>query len=164
MVEYERDAVRFEAGRPVAAGDERLSSPTRIVQTSTGFWAVYPVGEAVLVVHPAGALRGSPSEVRDRLERMAADERAEQADQDAASSLLPFVGDQAAEPPDDDEAGRVLPGPRSRVELGVPPSYTLSDPTNTPGPDTGPDSPTVSTGEHDHLGRRGGVGGTEQER
>jgi hypothetical protein len=118
------DAVRYEGDRPVAVGDLRLAQPTRMATTSAGFWGLYEVGDQVLVVHPAGAVRGSVSDVRARLAAIAADEGRDEADRETARSLLPFLGD--------DDPGAATDVPRSRVEQGPPPTYDLSDDTNTP--------------------------------
>ena len=118
------DAVRYEGDRPVAVGDLRLAQPTRMATTSAGFWGLYEAGDQVLVVHPAGALRGSPDELRSRLGAIAADEGRDDADREAARSLLPFLGG--------DDPGAATDVPRSRVEQGPPPTYDLSDDTNTP--------------------------------
>ena len=73
---------------------------------------------------PAGALRGSPDELRTRLAAVAADEGRDDADRDAARSFLPFLGG--------DDPGAATDVPRSRVEQGPPPTYDLSDERNTP--------------------------------
>jgi hypothetical protein len=118
------DAVRYEGDRPVAVGDLRLAQPTRMATTSAGFWGLYEAGDQVLVVHPAGALRGSPDELRSRLGAIAADEGRDDADREAAGSFLPFLGG--------DDPGAATGVPRSRVEQGPPPTYDLSDERNTP--------------------------------
>ena len=118
------DAVRYEGDRPVAVGDLRLAQPTRMATTSAGFWGLYEAGDQVLVVHPAGALRGSVAEVRERLGAIAADEGRGDADRETARSFLPFLGD--------DDPGTATDATRSRVEQGPPPTYDLSDETNTP--------------------------------
>jgi hypothetical protein len=118
------DAVRYEGDRPVAVGDLRLAQPTTMATTSAGFWGLYEAGDQVLVVHPAGALRGSPDQLRDRLAAVAADEGRDDADRDAARSFLPFLGG--------DDPGAATDVPRSRVEQGPPPTYDLSDERNTP--------------------------------
>jgi hypothetical protein len=122
--DFDGDAVRFEHDRPVAVGDLRLAQPTRMATTSAGFWGLYEAGDQVLVVHPAGALRGPADEVRDRLAAVAADEGRDDADREAARSFLPFLGG--------DDPGAATGVPRSRVEQGPPPTYDLSDETNTP--------------------------------
>jgi hypothetical protein len=118
------DAVRYEGDRPVAVGDLRLAQPTRMATTSVGFWGLYEAGDQVLVVHPAGALRGSPDQLRARLAAIVADEGRDGADRDAARSFLPFLGG--------DDPGAATDVPRSRVEQGPPPTYDLSDERNTP--------------------------------
>ena len=89
--------------------------------TSAGFWGLYEVGDQVLVVHPAGALRGSVAEVRARLAAIAADEGRDDADRETARSFLPFLGD-------DDPARPPTPAPGG----AGPPPYDLSDERNTP--------------------------------
>jgi hypothetical protein len=121
---FEGDAVRYEGDRPVAVGDLRLAQPTRMVTTTEGFWGLYDVGEEVLVVHPAGAVRGPADQVRARLAALVADEGRDRADREAARSFLPFLGG--------DDPGAATDVPRSRVEEGPPPTYTLSDERNTP--------------------------------
>ena len=118
------DAVRYEGDRPVAVGDLRLAQPTRMATTSAGFWGLYEAGDEVLLVHPTGALRGPADQVRARLAAIAADEGRDQADRETARSFLPFLGG--------DDPGAATDVPRSRVEEGPPPTYDLSDETNTP--------------------------------
>jgi hypothetical protein len=122
--DFDGDAVRYEHDRPVAVGDLRLAQPTRMATTSAGFWGLYEAGDQVLVVHPAGALRGPVDEVRARLTAVAADQGRDDADREAARSFLPFLGG--------DDPGAATDVPRSRVEQGPPPTYDLSDETNTP--------------------------------
>jgi hypothetical protein len=121
---FDGDAVRYEGDRPVAVGDLRLAQPTRMATTSAGFWGLYEAGDEVLLVHPTGALRGPADQVRARLAAIAADEGRDQADRETARSFLPFLGG--------DDPGAATDVPRSRVEQGPPPSYDLSDETNTP--------------------------------
>jgi hypothetical protein len=127
--EYRRDALRFEDGRPVAAGEQPLAAPTRAVRTGSGFWGLFAVGDGVVIVHPAGALRGRPDEVRERLEGMLADDRLGADDREAVSSFLPFLGA--------DDPGAAGGAPRSHVREGVPPTYWLSGTMNSP-PGAGP--------------------------
>ena len=122
--DFDGDAVRYEGDRPVAVGDLRLAQPTRMATTSAGFWGLYEAGDEVLLVHPAGALRGPADQVRARLAAIAADEGRDQADRETAGSFLPFLGG--------DDPGAATDVPRSRVEQGPPPTYDLSDETNTP--------------------------------
>jgi hypothetical protein len=118
------DTVRYEGDRPVAVGDLRLAQPTTMASTSAGFWGLYEVGDQVLVVHPAGALRGSHGQLRDRLAAIAADEGRDDADREVARTFLPFLGA--------DDPGAAGGATRSRVEQGPPPTYDLSDERNTP--------------------------------
>jgi hypothetical protein len=118
------DAIRYEGDRPVAVGDLRLAQPTRMAATSAGFWGLYEVGDEVLVVHPAGAVRGPAGEVRSWLAAVAADQGRDEADRETARSFLPFLGG--------DDPGAAEAVPRSRVEQGPPPTYDLSDERNTP--------------------------------
>jgi hypothetical protein len=122
--DFDGDAVRWEGDGPVAVGDLRLAQPTRMATTSAGFWGLYEAGDEVLLVHPTGALRGPADQVRARLAAIAADEGRDQADRETARSFLPFLGG--------DDPGAATDVPRSRVEQGPPPSYDLSDETNTP--------------------------------
>jgi hypothetical protein len=122
--DFDGDAVRWEGDRPVAVGDLRLAQPTRMATTSAGFWGLYEAGDEVLLVHPTGALRGPADQVRARLAAIAADEGRDQADRETARSFLPFLGG--------DDPGAATDVPRSRVEQGPPPTYDLSDDTNTP--------------------------------
>ena len=84
--------VRYEGDRPVAVGDLRLAQPTRMATTSAGFWGLYEAGDEVLVVHPAGARRGPAAEIGAWLAAIAADDGRDEADREAASSFLPFLG------------------------------------------------------------------------
>jgi hypothetical protein len=122
--DFDGDAVTYEGDRPVAVGDLRLAQPTRMATTSAGFWGLYEVGDEVLVVHPAGALRGPADQVAARLAELAADEGRDDADRAIARSFLPFLGG--------DDPGAAGDVPRSRVEPGPPPTYDLSDERNTP--------------------------------
>ena len=130
------DAVRYEGDRPVAVGDLRLAQPTRMATTSAGFWGLYEAGDEVLIVHPTGAVRGPAAEVRSRLAAIAADEGRDEADRETARSFLPFLGD--------DDPGGNEDVPRSRVEQGPPPTYTLSDERNAPPAPEPPDTPGAS--------------------
>jgi len=131
LTEYQPDALRFEGGRPVAAGEQRLAEPTRAVRTGSGFWGLFATGEDLVGVHPAGALRGRSGEVRERLERMIAEGGLDAEDHEAAASFLPFLGG--------DDPGAAEGAPRSRVREGVPPTYWLSGTMNSP-PGAGPET------------------------
>jgi hypothetical protein len=127
------DAVRYEGDRPVAVGDLRLAQPTRMATTSAGFWGLYEAGDEVLLVHPAGAVRGPAAEVRSRLAGIAGDEGRAEADRETARTFLPFLGD--------DDPGAAHDVPRSRVEQGPPPTYPLSDERNAPPAPEPPETP-----------------------
>jgi hypothetical protein len=129
IAEYQPDAVRWEGDRPVAVGDQELAVPTRMVRTPAGFWGIYGRGDEVLVVFPGGALGGPPGEVREHLRRLAGDPDRDAGEREAAASFLPYLGA--------DDPGAAGGAPRSRVEEGPPPTYRLSDATNSP-PDAAP--------------------------
>jgi hypothetical protein len=124
ITEYQRDALRFEGGRPVAAGDQPLAQATRVVRTTAGYWGLFVAGDHVVVVHPGGALRGPSGELRERLRAMAGDQALAGEDREAVASFLPFLGA--------DDPGKAEDAPRSRVEDGPPPTYWLSGMTNSP--------------------------------
>lgn len=124
LTEYQRDALRFEGGRPVAAGEQPLAEPTRAVRTGSGFWGLFAAGDGLVVVHPAGALHGPPAEVRERLEHLATEGGLDAEDQEAVTSFLPFLGR--------DDPGAAEDVPRSRARQGVPPTYWLSGTMNAP--------------------------------
>jgi hypothetical protein len=132
IAEFKADEVRWEGERPAAVGDQELAVPTRIVRTAAGFWGIYARGEEVLIVHPGGALGGPPGEVRERLRAVADDQDADHAERDAAASFLPYLGD--------DDPGTAGEVPRSPAAdgSGPPPTYRLSDATNSP-PNSGPE-------------------------
>ena len=108
ITHLDANAVRFEGDRPVAAGDE------------------------VVVVHPAGAMRGRPGDVRAELEGIAGDEARVGEEREAVGSLLLYLGG--------DDPGKAADVPRSQVEAGPPPTYWLSDDRNAP-PASEPPSP-----------------------
>jgi hypothetical protein len=124
VTEYRADALRFEGGRPVAAGDQRLAAPTRAVRTGSGFWGLFAAGDDLVLVHPGGALRGPAGDVRQRLERMLTDGGLDAEDHQAASSFLPFLNG--------DDPGAAEAVPRSRVREGSPPTYWVSGTMNSP--------------------------------
>jgi hypothetical protein len=132
ITHLDADAVRYEGGRPVAAGDQQLSQPTVTARTAGGFWGLYAAGDDVVVVHPAGAMRGRPEDVRAELEGIAGDERRDGEERQAAGSLLPYLGG--------DDPGKATGVPRSQAEAGPPPTYRLSDERNAP-PASEPPSP-----------------------
>jgi hypothetical protein len=128
--DFDHDAVRYEGDRPVAVGDLRLAQPTAMGATSAGFWGLYEAGDEVLLVHPAGAVRGPVAEVRSRLEAIAGDQDRDPADRDTARTLLPFLGG--------DDPGAATGVPRSGPP---PPTYTLTDERNAPPASEPPETP-----------------------
>jgi hypothetical protein len=124
IVHLDADAVRYEGDRPVAAGDQQLAQPTVIARTAGGFWGLYAAGDEVVVVHPAGAMRGRPDDVRAELLGIAGDQARAGEERQAVGSLLPYLGG--------DDPGKAADVPRSRVEAGPPPTYWLSDDRNAP--------------------------------
>jgi hypothetical protein len=130
ITEFQPEEVRWDADRPVAVGGQELTVPTRIAQTGGGFWGIYGVGEEVVVVHPAGAFRGPPAEVGARLRQLATDQGGDAADRDVAAAFAHLLGG--------DDPGAASGVPRSRVQSDPPPTYRLSDPTNSPPPGASP--------------------------
>jgi hypothetical protein len=127
------EAVRWEGGHPVAVGDEELAQATRFLETSAGFWGLYSAGDGAVVVHPGGVIRGRPREVGERLRAIAGDDDRDPAEREAASSFLPLLGG--------DDPGRAAEVPRSQADTGgLPPTYRLSDPTNSPPHPLAPDT------------------------
>jgi hypothetical protein len=132
ITHLDADAVRYEGGRPVAAGDQELTQPTVTARTGSGVWGLYAAGDEVVVVHPAGAMRGRPGDLRAELEGIAGDQARAGEERQAVGSLLPYLGG--------DDPGTVADIPRSQVEAGPPPTYWLSDDRNAP-PASEPPSP-----------------------
>lgn len=132
IVDYPRERLRWADGVPVAAGDQELASPTRVERTSGGYWALYQVGDQVLVVHPGGAMQGPLDEIGERLRGIAGDTGRGADDRGAAASFLTLT-DPAA-----DDPGKARDVPRSPSEdTGLPPTYPLSGPRNVPAGPTG---------------------------
>ena len=144
IVHLDADAVRYEGDRPVAAGDQQLTQPTVIARTGGGFWGLYAAGDEVVVVHPAGAMRGRPEDVRAELAGIAADEGRAGEERQALGSFLPYLGG--------DDPGKATGVSRSRVEAGTPPTYWLLDERNAP-PASEPPSPAEQAGRPDEPGR-----------
>jgi hypothetical protein len=143
IVHLDADAVRYEGDRPVAAGDQRLTQPTVIARTAGGFWGLYAAGDEVVVVHPAGAMRGRPDDVRAELTGIAGDQARDGEERQAVGSLLPYLGG--------DDPGRAADVPRSRAEEGTPPTYWLSDERNAP-PASEPPSPAEEASRPEDRG------------
>jgi hypothetical protein len=151
ITHFDRDAVRYdEGGRPVAVGGQDLSPPTRVVTTASGFWGLYADGDEVVVVHPAGAMRGRAGDVRGQLQGIVGDEGRDGQDRETARSFLPFLGG--------DDPGRATEVPRSMAEAGPSPAYRLSDERNAP-PAAEPPSPAERARRPgDDAGSRRGPG------
>jgi hypothetical protein len=140
IVHLDADAVRYQGDRPVAAGDQPLTQPTATARTAGGFWGLYAAGDDVVVVHPAGAMRGRPDDVRAELLGIAGDQARDADERQAVGALLPYLGG--------DDPGKAAGGPRSRVEEGTPPTYWLSDDRNAP-PASEPPSPAEQASRPD---------------
>jgi hypothetical protein len=129
VTEYDSSQVRFEQGHPVAVGDQTLTSPTQIVTTASGTWALYAAGDGALLVHPGGAVAGSADADAERLRGLAGDGGAED-DRAAASALLAFVAGT-------DDPGRPTPHPASQGPASRPATSSAARamrPPATPGP------------------------------
>jgi hypothetical protein len=132
ITHFDADAVRYEGDRPVTVGDQQLTQPTVTARVAGGFWGLYAAGDDVVVVHPAGAMRGRPRDVRAELEGIAGDQGRTGEERQAARSFLPFLGG--------DDPGKAAEAPRSHAEAGPSPAYWLSDERNAP-PASEPPSP-----------------------
>ena len=87
VVNYPRERLRYNSERPTAlwdvllatgpgsyrSGDIALGTPTTSAPTRRGLWALYPIGEEVVVAHPGGAIGGPPHQVAVALDRLAGD-------------------------------------------------------------------------------------------
>jgi hypothetical protein len=110
ITHLDADAVRYEGDRPVAAGDQELTQPTVTARTASGVWGLYAAGDEVVVVHPAGAMRGRPGDLRAELEGIAGDQARAGEERQAVGSLLPYLGG--------DDPGTVADIPRSQSRRG----------------------------------------------
>jgi hypothetical protein len=135
VVHFPRERLRYNSERPAAicyvlvftgprsyrSGDIALGTPTTSARTHRGLWALYPVGQEVVVIHPGGAVAGPPRQVAAALDRLAADGR-DPLERWVVQSLRGFL---VADQPD------ALAGVRrwSRPAVG----YRLSGPRNEPG-------------------------------
>jgi hypothetical protein len=136
VVHYPRERLRYNSERPTAisdvllatgpgsyrSGDIALGTPTTSARTRRGLWALYPVGEEVLVTHPGGAIAGPPHQVAAALDRLAAVDGHDQLERQVVQTLRDFLVD---DPPE------AVAGVRrwSRPAVG----YRLSGPRNQPG-------------------------------
>jgi len=90
-----------------------------------GRWALYPIGDQVVVVWPGGTLAGPPAEVARQLNRLG--DGHDDLDSAAARAIRQFVTDPAA-----DDAAR-WSAARARTWSSPAIGYWLSCPTNQPG-------------------------------
>jgi hypothetical protein len=132
IVHFDADAVSYRGERPVAVADQQLAQPTTMARTAGGFWGLYAAGDEVVVVHPAGAVRGRPGDMRAELEGIAGDQGRDHEERRAVRALLAFLGG--------DDPGKATGAPRSHVEAGPPPTYWVSGERNAP-PAAEPPSP-----------------------
>lgn len=138
FIRYPPAKIRYEADQPVALLGVRtapsyrlvdlpLGPPTTSARSQRGTWALFPLGEEVVVVHPDGAVSGPPADVAVEVGRLAAQERQGELDRQAARTIRHLlVGDAA------DRAG---PAQRSGDRTWSVPAaaYWLSGPDNDHG-------------------------------
>jgi hypothetical protein len=138
FIRYPPVKVRSEGDQPVALLGVRiapsyrlvdlpLGPPTTSARSQRGTWALFPLGEEVVVVHPDGAVSGPPADVAVEVGRLAAQERQGELDRQAARTIRHLlVGDAA------DRAG---PAQRSGDRTWSVPAaaYWLSGPDNDHG-------------------------------
>ena len=109
VVHYPRERLRYNSERPTAicdvllatgpgsyrSGDIALGTPTTSARTRRGLWALYPVGEEVVVAYPGGAIAGPPHQVATDLDRLAAADGHDPLEGQVVQTLRDFlVGDQ----------------------------------------------------------------------
>jgi hypothetical protein len=111
-------------------GDILLGTPTCSARSRHGLWALYAVGDGVVVVWPGGAMAGAPAEVAGELERF--DGRGQDdLDRGAVSAIRQFLTDPDADP--DAHNATVWPATRPRTWSRPAVGAWLSGPTNQPG-------------------------------
>jgi hypothetical protein len=110
--------------RSFRSGDIVLGTPTTSARTRRGLWALYPVGEEVVVAHPDGAVAGPPREVAPTLDRLATVDGRDPLEREVVQALRSFLVADHTE---------VRPTARrwSRPAVG----YWISGPRNEPGRD-----------------------------
>jgi hypothetical protein len=99
IVRYPPARVRYEGDRPVALISDRVKKawfcpadlplgwPTTSARSSRGTWALYPLGSEVVVVHPDGAVTGTPHEVAAEVTGLAAGKEQGELDRQAARTI-----------------------------------------------------------------------------
>jgi hypothetical protein len=136
VTHYPRERLRYNSERPAAipdvlvatgprsyrSADIPLGTPTTSACTGRGLWALYPVGEEVVVAYPGGAVAGPPREVAAALDRLLALDGRDELDRQVVQALRGFLAGDRPE---------ARPGARrwSRPAVG----YWLSGPRNQPG-------------------------------
>ena len=136
VVHYPRERLRYNSERPTAIGDVLLATgpgsyrsvdiplgvPTASARTRRGLWALYPVGDEVVLAHPGGAIAGPPHQVAAALDRLAAVDGRDPLEQQVVQALRPFLaGDRT----------QTHPGARRWSRPAV--AYWISGPRNQPG-------------------------------
>jgi hypothetical protein len=126
VVHHPRERLRYNSERPtairdvlVATGprsyrscDVPLGTPTASARTRRGLWALYPVGEEVVVAHPGGAVAGPPGEVAAALDRLAAADGRDLLERQVVQALRGFLlaeRPSRGEPARDDREARPRP-------------------------------------------------------
>jgi hypothetical protein len=89
------NALIATSGSSSRTGDLPLGSPTCSARTRRGRWALYPNGDQVVVVWPAGALAGPPVEVARELDRLG--DGQDGLDHTAVWAIRQFLTDPAAD-------------------------------------------------------------------
>ena len=138
VIHYPPERLRSNSDRPTAitnvlvttagsssTGEIPLGAPTCSARSRRGRWALYPSGEAVVVVWPGGVLTGRPVEVAAELNRLGGD-RHDDLDRGAVWAIRQFLTDPAAQ----DSA--VWSSTRARTWSSPAIGYWLSGPTNQP--------------------------------
>jgi hypothetical protein len=112
------------SGSSARTGDIPLGTPTCSARTRHGRWALYPHGDAVVVVWPGGALVGPAAEVARELDRLG--DGQDDLDRAAVQAIRQFLTDPAAE-----DGGR-WSATRARTWSTPAVGYWLSGPANQP--------------------------------
>ena len=136
VVHHPRERLRYNSERPTAIGDVLvatgpawfrsvdvpLGTPTTSARTRRGLWALYPVGEEVVVAHPGGAIAGPAAEVAAALDRLAAVDGRDPLERQVVHALRRFLVEDPTE-------ARATARRWSRPAVG----YWLSGPRSEPG-------------------------------
>jgi hypothetical protein len=127
VTHFPRERLRYNSERPTAirdvlvatgprsyrSADIPLGTPTTSARTGRGLWALYPVGEEVVVAYPGGAVAGPPLEVAAALDRLLAPDGRGELDRQVVRALRRFlVGDRAEARPSARRPARRQPGAR----------------------------------------------------